>query len=121
MRQSHVWGFSDIKDIERLHLKFGKYILHVKKSTPNSMVYSELGRYPLLINIKVRMVTFWGNLMCSNGNKLSSKCYYLLCNNNSSWTIFVKKIVDDCGLSYVWITQNFINISWLRNTVFHIV
>jgi len=38
------------------------------------MVYGELGRFPLSINIKMRMVGFWNRLV-SNENKLSSHLY----------------------------------------------
>ena len=44
-------GFSNLDTIERLHLKFCKYVLCVCKSTPNFMVYGELGRYPLPISV----------------------------------------------------------------------
>ena len=43
------WGFLDVECIERIHRKFLKHSLHVKKSTNNYAVYKELGRYPLII------------------------------------------------------------------------
>jgi hypothetical protein len=44
-----TWGFGNNEIIERLHLKFCK--LHLKSSTPDYMVYGELGRYPISIDI----------------------------------------------------------------------
>ena len=44
-----VWGFNKAKDIERVHLKFCKYILKMKTSTLNEIVYGEVGRYPRFI------------------------------------------------------------------------
>ena len=41
-----LWGYSNIDVLERLHLRFCKILLKVKKSTPNAMVYGELGRHP---------------------------------------------------------------------------
>ena len=38
-----VCGFSNVNLIEKLHLRFCKIILNVKKSAPSNMVYSELG------------------------------------------------------------------------------
>jgi hypothetical protein len=38
-----IWGFGNIDIIERVHLKFCKLILNLKKSTPNFMIYGELG------------------------------------------------------------------------------
>ena len=60
---SELWGFENTIDIERIHLQFGKNILHLRKSTPYYMVYGELGRLPLSINIKMRMVGFWNRLV----------------------------------------------------------
>jgi hypothetical protein len=39
----------------------GKKILGVKTSTPNSMVYGEPGRYPMELQIKIKMLCFWNN------------------------------------------------------------
>ena len=45
-----VWGFGKNEVLERVHLKFCKILLNLKLSTPNYMVYGELGRYPIDIN-----------------------------------------------------------------------
>ena len=52
-----VWGFSDNYVIEKNHLKFCKLILHLKQSTPNCMIYGELGRFPLYLDIKTRVIS----------------------------------------------------------------
>ena len=112
-----IWGFSNLSLIEKLHLKFCKHILNLNSSTPNYMVYGELGRYPLAINVKVRMITFWANMIYSN--KLSTSLYALLYKQNSQWVKCVKGILDDCGLSYIWHNQSFSSISSLKRQVFH--
>ena len=56
---SEIWGFENIDFIERVHLRFCKLILHLKQSTPNFMVYGELGRYPIPVILKVCMIRFW--------------------------------------------------------------
>ena len=43
-----LWGFHTAAAVERVHLKFSKWILKVSKSTTNEMVYGELGRCPLI-------------------------------------------------------------------------
>ena len=53
-----VWGFENLKIIEKLHLKYLKYILGVKMSTPTCMVLGETGRFPVYITIKTRMISF---------------------------------------------------------------
>ena len=35
----------DLSSIEKVHTDFMKYILHVKKSTPNVMLYGDLGNH----------------------------------------------------------------------------
>ena len=109
-----IYGFSNTKLLEKLHLEFCKYLLHVNKSTPDYMIYGELGRYPILINVKVRMVTFWGRIIIDDGNKLSSKLYKLLYDTESAWVKCVKSILYECGMQYIWDSQNFPNIVWLR-------
>ena len=53
-----IWGFGKNNIIERDHLKFCKLLLRLKVSTPNFMVYGELGRYSLEIDIKVSMISY---------------------------------------------------------------
>jgi len=73
---SEIWGFENIDIIERVHLRFCKLILHLKQSTPNFMVYDELGRYPISVIMKVRMVKFWCRIL--NGKNLN---YLIYCTN----------------------------------------
>ena len=118
-----VWGFENIICLERLHLKFCKYILKVKTSTPDSMVYGELGRYPLSICIKIRMVSFWCKILeCPD--KLSYKMYllmyYLHINNPVYKFKFIDSIVNillETGYHYVWLSQNFSNKISLLNSI----
>ena len=70
-----TWGFGKNDIIERVHLKFCKLLLYVKTSTPNFMVYGELGRYPIDIDIKVRMISYWSKLILGNQSKISPLSY----------------------------------------------
>lgn len=54
-----VWGAENLQPIEQLHLRFCKLLLCVKKSTPSCIVYGELGRSPLEVVVKQRMVAYW--------------------------------------------------------------
>jgi hypothetical protein len=71
-------GFGKNDIIERVHLKFCKLLLRLKVSTPNFMVYRELGRYPLEIDITVRMISYWCKLIQGKQSKLSTITYKLL-------------------------------------------
>jgi len=110
-----TWGFGSNEIIERLHLKFCQLLLHLKTSTPDYMVYGELRRYPISIDIKVRMITFWCKLIMGKQSKLSHICYKLLYNNNfirdgfSLWIKNIQDILNKSGLSYIWLYQNCIS------------
>jgi hypothetical protein len=72
-----VWGFSDDYVIEKNNLKFDKLILHLKQSTPNIMIYGELGRFPLYIDIKTGVISYWYKLLTGKVSKLSAISYKL--------------------------------------------
>ena len=48
-----------------------------KKSTPNTILYGELSRYPADILIKSRMIGFWKRLVCGKRDKISCILYNL--------------------------------------------
>lgn len=119
---SEVWGFENKYNIEKMHLQFCKNLLKVRNSTPNFMVYGELGRVPLEISIKLRMVTFWGKTL-QKENKISNIMLRLMLKlheNNPSkfkWISYLKSIFDETGLSYLWTEQQNVDIDWLKLTV----
>ena len=55
---SEIWAYENNDIIEKLHLRYCKYRLSVNKSTTSSMVYGELGRYPLNIEYTSRCILF---------------------------------------------------------------
>ena len=88
------------------------------------MVYGELGRFPLDINIKTRMVTFWHKLCTNTDDRYSSSVYKLLYSlhcqdiNVGKWLLNVKQILDHSGLSHIWISQcKDVSSEWLKSTL----
>jgi hypothetical protein len=117
MYGSEVWGYTDLKLMERLQLRFCKILLNVKKSTPNAMVLGELGVYPLEIYIKTRMLSFWLKQMQGHKCKLSYLLYQIVSHlgNISPWITHIQNILNGCGLQYIWFSQGYnININWLK-------
>ena len=118
---SEVWGVGKNDNIEKVHLQFLKRILGVRVTTPNCLVYGELGRYPLDINIKCRMLCFWSRLMTTE--KLSSKIYKLLFKlyaNENSQTLYVKNIqniLDNIGINFIFRNQIPVNIILIKTHV----
>ena len=89
----------------------GSYILFkthykVKQSTPYVMLYGDLGRVPLSISIKKRVIGYWYDIINSD-IKLSSILYRLILQNNVhyghsyGWLKFVKTMFNDSGLTYI--------------------
>jgi hypothetical protein len=54
------------------------FLLNLKTSTPNFMLYGELGRYLLNITVKLKILSFWSKLIDGKQSKLSSLIYRLL-------------------------------------------
>ena len=59
-----IWGFRNNDVLEKVQLKFCRMILNLKTSTPNNMIYGELGRYPIEIS-------FWAKHICGKQSKIS--------------------------------------------------
>ena len=118
-----IWGHVNTDLIERLHLKFCELLLCLKKSTPNFMVYGELGAYPLDIYIKCRMLGYWAKLLSQNNDRLSKIMYnlmyskYLMNDYNSKWLLFIKHTLDSLGYGNVFMFQNTFSKNWLHETL----
>ena len=55
---SEIWGFENLEIIEKIHTDFLRKITKSRKSTPLYIIYAELGRFPIEVSIKTRMVIF---------------------------------------------------------------
>ena len=66
-----IWGFSNTDIIEKVHIKLCKLLLNLKKSTPNLMIYGELGIYPMFLYKQLRMVNFWSKIVNGDDNKIA--------------------------------------------------
>ena len=73
-----IWGFTNLQMIERLHLKFCKILLNLKKSTPTYMVYSELDAKPLSNIVKSRIINYWSRIVQNNDLRLNHVLYKLM-------------------------------------------
>ena len=110
-----IWGTKNSNIVESFHLKFLKNMLKLKKSTPSLMVYGELGKTPLEIEINTRMLSFWSRILNSNKNKLSHLLYKLIyklhVNNiyHSEWVLCIKKLLIEIGEPSLWEKQEVLN------------
>ena len=122
---SEIWGYENVQMLESLHLRFLKYILSVKRSTPNFMVYGELGRFNLQIGIKTKIISFWAKMMSEENDKYSKQVYVLARKLydkkfiKCKWLDCVKGILNECGLSNIWeeAYSSNINVIWLKTKI----
>ena len=54
-----IWGVGNLSCIEKIHTDSLKRIFKVEQSTPSVMLYGDLGRVPLSISIKKRVIGYW--------------------------------------------------------------
>jgi hypothetical protein len=60
------------------------------------MVYGELGRYPIDIDIKVRTISYWARLLSGKQAKFSNVFYRLSRNLNENGDTNIEDV--DCGV-----------------------
>jgi hypothetical protein len=72
------YGVMKTNVIETLHLEFYKYVMRAKKTTPNCIVCGELGRMPMSILVKARMIGFWEHILNGKKEKISHTLYEIL-------------------------------------------
>ncbi|MES9881010.1 MAG: reverse transcriptase domain-containing protein [Sedimenticola sp.] len=111
---SEVLGISCESEIDKIHIKYCKSILGLKRQTPNAAVYGELGRLPISILCKERVLRFWLKLVHNTNTNISPTS--IMYNqqledvrqnpNVKNWANRVKSILDNLGFSNVWINQN---------------
>ena len=70
-----VWATESVYIIEKIHLRFCKYVLQVNKSTCSNMVYGELGVTPLALHAKRRMIMFWARIYKIQQYIKTVKCF----------------------------------------------
>ena len=76
------------------------------------MVYTELGRVPVSIKIKSRIVNFCDKVLNGKKEKLSYTLYSVLIRDweKIPWIKSIKSLFDNTGMSIVW-NHHFVNNS----------
>ena len=94
-----VWGHEPYEQIESFHRNFLRTLLNVRNSTPNAMIYGELGRNEIKYKIWLRILGFWKRLS-DDKNKLSCLMYKHLRKifPSDKWLSCVQTILIECGI-----------------------
>ena len=103
---SEVWGYKRCERIERVHMKFCKWVLGVSHTTSNMAVLSECGRYPLYIEYFTNFVKYWLKTLSKNENRLvrlGLEMSKTLDNNGRvTWSTNVRNLLSMYGFNDVW-------------------
>ena len=107
---SEIWGATQFKEIESVHLFACKKLLNVSSRTPNAMTYGETGRYPLYIDITVNTPRYWFTLQRMDLRRIPRQALAMACNwadsrtgdearNDWNWAVLLKRSLDLYGFS----------------------
>ena len=58
---SEIFGFENLDMLEKIHIDFLKKITKCRRSTPSYIIYTELGRFPIEIMVKSRIIGYWNS------------------------------------------------------------
>ena len=75
---AEIFGINEYKYLERIHCKFLRKILGVNESTNLDGLYGETARYPLLIQLKIKMFKFWIKIIDSENDSFIQSIYNAL-------------------------------------------
>ena len=120
---SQVWGYKNVHDVEKVFLNYLKSLLGVRKTTVNTAVYCEIGELPLRVFCKYNMTKFWVKLIIEDVGKLTNVMYSYLYENvevypTGNWAKEIKTLLDHCGFSDVWQSQQVLNSDVFLKNVF---
>jgi hypothetical protein len=90
-----LWGTSESILIERVHLRFCRYLLSLPKMASSDAVRGELGRYPLVVQTVMRVIKYWLYILNLNYDRILYQCYKYQYNKaeraQNCWALDIKK------------------------------
>ena len=119
---SEVWGFTNTNMIDVLHNQFLRSITKLRKSTPTYMLYAELGRVPIDLHIKKRIINYWIGLINGSSSKFARKMYDIMLAEHESgkthkWIGYLKRILISVGLPDLKYQPSIINPQATKNKI----
>ena len=105
---AEIWGNTQESITEKVHMFAARKLLGVNAKTPKTMIYSELNRYPLNIDSKLRTIKYWLKIQEMQDSRLPKQAYLREereLNTEKSWGKGIKDLLEKNGFGYVWINQ----------------
>ena len=115
---SDIWYTGDsVNDLEKIHLKFIKSTLGVRKQTPTPAIYGDTGRFPLIIRQHIKAVKYWCRILDLSQNHPVRNAYNMLLELDgtefTNWCSRIRSVLELTGLDQAWETQHIGNTNKL--------
>lgn len=116
LNDTNFYKLCDFLPIEKVYLKFGKFLLGVGKRCTNAGVRGDLGQYPLLVTLLPNVLKYWLRVSSPDSPTIIHKTYIYMyqsmttsnitssnpCNN---WSSCIKNMLCQFDLSDIWINH----------------
>ena len=108
---SDIWYTGDrVNDLEKIHLKFIKSTLGVRKQTPTPAIYGDTGRFPLIIRQHIKAVKYWCRILDLSQSHPVRNAYNMLLELDgtgfTNWCSRIRSVLELTGLDQAWETQH---------------
>ena len=108
---SDIWYTGDdVNDLEKIHLKFNKSTLGVRKQTPTPAIYGDTGRFPLIIRQHIKAVKYWCRILKLSQSHPVRNAYNMLLELDgigfTNWCSRIRSVLERVGLDQIWESQN---------------
>lgn len=118
---AEIWGFGNFKQLETIQANFAKFLLKVRRKTPNSGALGELGLMPYQQIIIFKSIKFWIRIVSEKPTLLYKAYQTLRSTPGYNWCLSIKKCLNQLGFSNLWTDQDniqnpkqILNSIWLR-------
>ena len=103
---SDIWYTGDdVNDLEKIHLKFIKSTLGVRKQTPTPEIYADTGRSPLIIWQHIKAVKYWCRILKLSQSHPVRNAYNILLELDSigftNWCSRIRSVLERTGLDQI--------------------
>ena len=106
---SEIWGHEFSENIERVQIKFCRFLTGVNSSVNKQAVLGECGRHPLCIFYFKRCISYWLKLIEMENTRYPRACYLMLKRLDDAgrvtWVTSIKNLLFRYGFGIVWLEQ----------------
>ena len=98
-----IYGYGNLEIIERIHTEFLRKITKSRKSMPKYILYAELGRHSVQIDVKLRIINYWSSILNGKHSKFGYQIFMYMykSNHNYKWLNSIRSVLNNCGMNYI--------------------